>query len=144
MKWSSGASVCAVDSDHIYVAGECAREGQPYEWYSMFVARFRTAVPGVADEPWGHDASRDMPHAVPNPCRGTTALFVPASQGTQGPMNSSIRIYDVSGRVVLHSSVVNRHSPVPLDLRSLVPGVYLLRLEPAAGGPVRPIKIVVQ
>jgi YVTN family beta-propeller protein len=59
----------------------------------------------------------------PNPCRGLLTV-----QSTIEGRQSEILIVDVSGRIVRRSPFATRHSPLLLDLRSLPPGLYFLRL----------------
>jgi hypothetical protein len=42
-----GASICALDSDHVYVSGEASHAGTP-SWTSIYTARFRYGRPEMA------------------------------------------------------------------------------------------------
>ncbi|MBM3323732.1 T9SS type A sorting domain-containing protein [candidate division WOR-3 bacterium] len=66
---------------------------------------------------------------TPNPLRSDVAVLQvrgPVARRSSGPVQ--LGIYDATGRLVLSSSLVIRSSSVPLDLRGLRPGVYLVRL----------------
>ncbi len=84
---------------------------------------------GVKEEHSTLDAGRQTLACTPNPCRGSTVLCV---SGTRPALSDnsviSLRVYDASGRAVLHSSLNVSNSLLPLDLRSLPAGVYIVRL----------------
>jgi len=62
----------------------------------------------------------------PNPTRGSTILhWVPRSLDPLVPL----RIFDSSGRLILHSSLDIGNSSFPLDLTGMPAGIYLLQLE---------------
>jgi hypothetical protein len=44
------------------------------------------------------------------------------------PSPSSVRIYDASGRLI-RSAICNQKSAMPLDLRALPAGAYLVKVE---------------
>lgn len=64
---------------------------------------------------------------VPNPCRdrATVGFALP------GPGGLTLKLYDATGRMVLGRRLVTKHSDVviPLDLRALSSGVYVVSLE---------------
>jgi hypothetical protein len=74
------------------------------------------------------DASGVM-RVSPNPLRAgfATVVFGARSELLDNSV-MSLRIHDATGRLVLHSSLGIRNSSFPLDLRSLPPGVYMVRL----------------
>ncbi|MBM3323932.1 T9SS type A sorting domain-containing protein [candidate division WOR-3 bacterium] len=83
------------------------------------------------------DARRQTLVCTPNPCRGSAVLHWDGDMtrfrrgiGIVSPEPSimSLRVYDASGRVVLHSSLDISNSSFPLDLRSLRAGIYIVRL----------------
>jgi len=76
----------------------------------------------------------------PNPlAAGFAAVRV---QGSPGPV-ASLRIFDITGRCVLHHPITSSlHYSIPLDLRALPRGVYLVRLD--AGGHRFTQKLVVE
>ncbi len=62
----------------------------------------------------------------PNPMAGGFAT-VRFSSPLASP--ASLRIYDATGRLVRQSAICNLQSEMPLDLRSMPTGVYLVRVE---------------
>jgi hypothetical protein len=74
---------------------------------------------------------------VPNPLRAGTATLRWNMTGAP----ARVIVYDASGRI-LQSAFCNLQSGIPLDLRGLRPGVYLVRLN--AGGHSTTQKLVVQ
>ena len=60
----------------------------------------------------------------PNPCRGVLHL-----DGSGWPVDTRLGIYDLSGRLVMDSRDWNAGGPSTVDLSSLCPGVYMVRLE---------------
>jgi hypothetical protein len=80
---------------------------------------------------------------TPNPLRVGFATLTASGQAAQwssGPV--VVSIYDASGRRVLRSSFGLRTSSLRLDLRSLPPGVYMLKL--AAGSYSTTQKLIIQ
>ena len=86
---------------------------------------------GLAEPP---SAIRPSPFAMtvfPNPCRTRATIRVSGSSFLLHP--SSLSVYDVSGRIVLQSSILNLQSSMTLDLRSLPAGIYMLTLSTPTG-----------
>jgi hypothetical protein len=83
----------------------------------------RLLASGLEDAP---SAIRHSPFSIiPNPARGSTALH-----WTSGPLGDSptfLSISDVSGRI-LQTATCKPQLAVALDLRSLPPGVYMVKL----------------
>jgi len=85
---------------------------------------------------------------VPNPpvSGWATLRFGPGDRwaGGQRDREANLRVFDAAGRCVLSRSLVigNRSLAIPLDLRSLSGGVYLVKLE--ADGFTQTQKLVVQ
>jgi hypothetical protein len=73
------------------------------------------------------DASPLHFHIAPNPAKSG---FVNLHLSPRIPDSSVpvLFIFDVTGRLVLHSSLVTRNSSLSLDLRSLPSGIYMVRL----------------
>ena len=62
---------------------------------------------------------------APNPMSGSRVLHL--TTGALGH-SATVAIYDALGRTILHQSLGISHSSLPLDLRALPAGVYLVRL----------------
>ena len=106
------AFVAAADSETYLDA--CRRS---QEWYDANV--------GVAEEQSLKPRTRGLRlEAYPNPA--TNSINIRFSTSLSSP--SSLRIYDVQGRLI-HSSLGLRASSFRLDLRSIPAGVYYLRLK---------------
>jgi len=102
---------------------------------------FEVAPVGVADGSF--IVPRLSFSVTPNPA---TSGFVvlsftgPLDHLTTGPL--SLSLFNISGRLVLHSSLATRNSSLRLDLRSMPAGVYVLRA--SAGTFTCSEKLVVQ
>ncbi len=96
-------------------------------------SRFTVLSARLADR--GSTTIRVYPNPVrSNPTRGYAVLhLVPRTLAASLPLR--ILIFDSSGRLILQSQICNLKSEIPLDLRSLPPGVYLLRLDRAGRAP---------
>lgn len=123
------AAVCVLDTDRIFVAGQCLREDSVGHWTSMAAARLVSPGSGVAGaEACGPARVR----VAPNPARGAAWLECPFAAGSV-----HVTLYDVSGCAVRVLDV----GPVSagrlrLDTRGLAAGVYAVRMTTgAAGGP---------
>ena len=133
-----GSCLCVVDTNEIYMGGECDRIDSTTNWTSMFLARLRTSPGGVDDAAAPVGARGPV---IPNPvtCHKVLALAgLPADVGR-------VEVFDAAGRRSLSAPVRRgeRCSAV-LDVRSLRPGLYLLRLSGAAGRTAATTKLVVQ
>ncbi|MBM3322965.1 T9SS type A sorting domain-containing protein [candidate division WOR-3 bacterium] len=132
-RWASdGVSV----NGRIYVPGGYVSSPQAEVFYS-------SALTGAEEEPC---ATCPLPLAVwPNPVRsGRTRVRVSAPDhlATGSLDHFHLSLLDASGRVVHHSSFFARSSPFPLDLHTVPPGVYVLRL--TSGGHAATRKLIVQ
>jgi hypothetical protein len=79
----------------------------------------------------------------PNPlASGSATLSFTGALGHLSTGALSVSIYDASGRLVRQSAIYNLQSAMPLDLRSLPAGVYLVKL--ASDGYESTYKLVLQ
>jgi hypothetical protein len=84
---------------------------------------FQVGGTGVAQAPSAPPRYGLSP--IANPCRGRVTVCFNSPLSTP----YSLSVYDASGRLVLRQSAIcNLKSEMPLDLRSLPVGVYVLRL----------------
>jgi hypothetical protein len=95
--------------------------------------------PGVLASGIRREASGVL-RVSPNPLRSGFATLQVNSQWSGSP--ARVSIFDASGRCVLSSSFGIRTSSLPLDLRSMQAGVYLLKLE--SGSRTTTQKLVIQ
>jgi hypothetical protein len=134
-----GACLHVVDTDHIYLAGQCDRIDSTYNWMSMFTARLRTSPGGVHEA--GSVAARRftlMPN--PFPGRGVLRLEVP------GRPVCEVVVFDAIGRrraSVVRSIELQDRRSVPLDVRNLGPGILVLRIHTRDGAELARFKVVV-
>ena len=104
-----------------------ARYLQKWTLLMRILEYFGERVPGV-EQAVQPALPRPGPNlqVFPNPCRTRTAVrFRPAADGP-----ATLSVFDAAGRIILQSAICNLTSEMPLDLRHLSPGVYLLK----AGG----------
>jgi len=96
-------------------------------------SRFSVLSARLADR--GSTTVRVYPNPVrSSPTRGSAFLqVVPRPLAPSTPLR--ILIFDSSGRLFLQSRICNLKPQIPLDLRSLPPGCYLLRLDRAGRAP---------
>jgi hypothetical protein len=100
---------------------------------------------GIEADVSGVGAERGMTIA-PNPLRAgfATVTLAPGHDPNVRRLGScpKLSVYDATGRSVLSSSFGLRTSSVPVDLRSLAPGVYVVKL--TAGSYTATQKLVIQ
>ncbi len=68
------------------------------------------------------------PGTLQSPNGQTALAMLAASAGSPVSDRARLSIYDASGRLVHHSSLIAHHSALPLDHGAMPAGVYLLRL----------------
>jgi len=130
--------LCVVDSDEIYLGGECDRIDSASNWSSMFLARLRTSPGGIEES--------DSPHRQkltlrPNPTAGKASLTL----GDRLERVSRIDLCDMAGRTL---STLPRRTcrpsggPLVLDFTGLKPGVYVLRALDETGRLLASTKVV--
>jgi hypothetical protein len=79
----------------------------------------------------------------PNPLTtGFATLSITGAPEHLGAGARSISVLDISGRVVRQSAIRNLQSAMPLDIRSISAGVYLVRL--SAPGFTATEKLIIQ
>jgi len=85
-----------------------------------------TAVEELRQTP---EARRMMLEVCPNPARGSAVLRLLGTRpGLSDNPVMSLRVFDSSGRLILHAAICNLQSEMTLDLCGLSPGVYCLVL----------------
>jgi photosystem II stability/assembly factor-like uncharacterized protein len=96
-----------------------------------------TPMTGIVD----NDAS-PLRHGVTvtSPCRDFATLHL--GPGTLGSAVPVVRLFDLSGRLVLQSAARNLKSEMVLDLRGLSSGTYILRLTTANWSASQPLVVM--
>jgi hypothetical protein len=120
--------------DYPGLAGRNLTPGYPLE-------RYRPPLGSMAEERATPHSSPLTLSVSPNPAR-PGLVIVRMTPGFSGPAAPLLSVFDISGRLVLLSSLVTRNPQLLLDARGLRSGVYVLRLE--QGGIPATQKLVIQ
>jgi hypothetical protein len=116
-KVKSGAGLVSAGAKLFYVTkGNRSREFWRYRLAGEVAVREDYSPVTLAD-------ANTVLSIAPNPATGAAVLRLP-----QALRATSIRICDVTGRLVLQSSVGVQTSSLRLDLRTMPPGVYLVQV----------------